>query len=320
MILDIIKILIMLNKSLCASIFAGLNNHHHEHHGVNQHHHVPEHLHPINFKHEHHKSWEFPNPFKSWKQYASWGQITFIDQDGAEIPTHYENFHSTESNPLFKWYEEKTEKYIAYEAAAKQFYQDDYYNSRGKCPIMSTLTSESQIDAKINEPMDQNSPFYVEQPEDLNGVPTAMFHGFGDFCMQPGDIQFNMMLAKGTGARVKCIEVGIPSVSSIINNFQEIAEKSCQKIKNDKLFHGEFNVIGLSQGGLLARYIAEECDMPGKVRNVVTLGGPHMGVDKIPHCFDGIGCEIVNTVAKKFVYLDVVQNWIAPAGYFRDVR
>jgi len=147
-----------------------------------------------------------------------------------------------------------------------------------------------------------------------------MFHGFGDFCLQPGDIQFNEMVSRGTGAAVKCIEVGIPMVGSIINNFQDIAEKSCQKIANDKTFHGEFNVIGLSQGGLLARYIAEECDMPGKVRNVVTLGGPHMGVAAVPHCFDGVLCDIVNTVAKKFVYASWAQDWIAPAGYFRDVN
>jgi palmitoyl-protein thioesterase len=89
----------------------------------------------------------------------------------------------------------------------------------------------------------------------------------------------------------------------------------------DKHFHGEFNVIGLSQGGLLARYIAEECDMPGRVRNLVTLGGPHMGVAAVPHCGrGGVVCSIVNHVAKTFVYWEVAQNWIAPAGYFRDVN
>jgi len=42
--------------------------------------------------------------------------------------------------------------------------------------------------------------------------------------------------------------------------------------------------------------------MPGKVRNMVTLGGPHMGVDKIPHCFDGVVCDMVNAIARKLVY------------------
>jgi palmitoyl-protein thioesterase len=185
---------------------------------------------------------------------------------------------------------------------------------------MSFLTSESQVDAKIEEPQDPESLFYVEEPEN-KGVPTAMFHGLGDFCMQPGDIQFNRMVSKGTGAPVKCIEnSGFPSVGSIINNFEEMAEKACKKIANDKTFSGEFNVVGLSQGGILARYIAEECDMPGKVRNIATFGGPHMGVAKVPGCFEGVMCDILNIVVDKVIYNSYVQDWVAPAGYFRNVN
>ena len=254
------------------------------------------------------------------REYSRWGRIEWVDEQGKEIDVKHETeIKSNQSNHWLKWYEEKTGKYIAYEAAAKKFMLEEDYEKKGKCPIMSFLTSESEVDAKINEPQDPESIFYVEEPE-TKGVPTAMFHGFGDFCLQPGDIQFNEMLRSGTGAAVKCIEVGIPMVGSIIGNFEQIAQESCKKIANDKTFHGEFNVIGLSQGGLLARYIAEECDMPGKVRNVVTLGGPHMGVAAIPHCFEGVACDIVNMVAKKFVYTSLAQNWIAPAGYFRDVN
>ena len=78
--------------------------------------------------------------------------------------------------------------------------------------------------------------------------------------------------------------------------------------------------MGLSQGGLLARYMAEECEMPGKVRNVLTMGGPHMGVDAIPGCFTGVLCDIVNFMAKQVVYTSFAQNWFAPAGYFRNVQ
>lgn len=83
---------------------------------------------------------------------------------------------------------------------------------------------------------------------------------------------------------------------------EKVANISCEKVKNNTDFHGDFNVIGLSQGGLLARYIVESCDMPGKVRNMVTIGGPHMGVDKIPHCFSGVVCDMVNAIAKALVY------------------
>ena len=55
-----------------------------------------------------------------------------------------------------------------------------------------------------------DSPFYDESaeetgsdeevegewnPEDGNGVPTAMFHGLGDACVNPGDIQLDRMMA-----------------------------------------------------------------------------------------------------------------------------
>ena len=176
-----------------------------------------------------------------------------------------------------------------------------------------------------------DSPFYehvekeVETPDDLvdplsNGVPTAVFHGLGDACIFPGDIQLDHEIEKGTGAYTTCIEVGLPSLGEYFNNFEHVAEVSCRKVIENKNFQGEFNVVGLSQGGLLARYIAEECDIKGKVRNMVTLGGPHMGVDAVPHCYEGFICNIVNFFIKKLVYLSIAQNWVAPAGYFRDVN
>jgi len=267
-------------------------------------------------KEEHHK-WHL---FSNTDVYRHWGRLQLLDGD--RKPIRVELGQKSESScPVTKWIEEKSAKYVAYEAAMRKFGQEADQH-KGKCPIMTWFVGESDIQKAMAQEPAKESPFYVEHPEDLaaSAVPTAMFHGFGDFCLQPGDIQFNDMIKRGTGAAVKCIEVGMPMVGSIINNFESIAQKSCQKIANDKTFAGEFNVIGLSQGGLLARYIAEECDMPGKVRNIVTLGGPHMGVDAIPHCLSGTACKIVNGLAKKFVYTDLAQDWIAPAGYFRDVN
>jgi palmitoyl-protein thioesterase len=107
-------------------------------------------------------------------------------------------------------------------------------------------------------------------------------------------------------------------MSSIFENFETQAEEACQSILSDSNFQGEFNVLGLSQGGLIARNIVERCATKGNVRNLVTLGGPHMGVAKIPNCFDGTFCNILNYIADNLVYFDVVQNLLGPAGYFRD--
>ena len=98
------------------------------------------------------------------------------------------------------------------------------------------------------------------------------------------------------------------------------ADKACQKLLSEEEFAvDEINVMGLSQGSLLARYIVESCPIQGKVRNYVSIGGPNMGVDDIPHCFNGAICNLVNTVARDLVYTELIQNLIGPAGYFRDI-
>ena len=112
---------------------------------------------------------------------------------------------------------------------------------------MTWFVGESDIQRELAKEPSKDSHFYVEQPEDLaKGIPTAMFHGLGDYCYQPGDIQFADMIKRGTGAPVKCIEVGAPFIGSILNNFESIAEQTCQKLANDDTFKGEFNVVGLS--------------------------------------------------------------------------
>ena len=51
---------------------------------------------------------------------------------------------------------------------------------------------------------------------------------------------------------------------------------------------------------------------------MVTFGTPHEGVSKVPFCFDGILCGVINFFARHLVYLDIVQRNFGPAGYFRD--
>jgi len=117
---------------------------------------------------------------------------------------------------------------------------------------------------------------------------------------------------------VKCVSHGAPIFGSIFGSFEVIAEDACKKVANDPLFKGEFNVVGLSQGGLIARYITESCDMPGKVRNLLTVAGPHMGVDSAARCSSGVLCNISNKILKSIVYDGFAQNNVAPAGYWRD--
>ena len=150
-------------------------------------------------------------------------------------------------------------------------------------------------------------------------VPTAIFHGLGDACIYPGMHSFTKKIGEGTGDYAKCVEVGNGSLTSIFENFEKQAEKGCANLLTHEEFTGaeEINVVGLSQGALIARYIAESCT-DVKVRNLLSIGGPNMGVTDIPHCFNGAFCGLVNKVARTLVYLNIVQDHLGPAGYFRD--
>ena len=81
---------------------------------------------------------------------------------------------------------------------------------------------------------DHSSPFYATEEElktvsdSGSGIPTAVFHGFGDACINPGMGNFDKMLADGTSATVKCIEVGAPSIGEVFANYETVAEKSCE--------------------------------------------------------------------------------------------
>merc|ERR1719464_2083566 len=152
-------------------------------------------------------------------------------------------------------------------------------------------------------------------------VPTAIFHGLGDSCLYPGMHSFSKKIASDTKDYAKCLEVGNGSITSMTDNFMDQAEKACTKLQADETFANadEINVMGLSQGSLLARYIVESCPIQGKVRNWASIGGPNMGVDDLPHCFSGSFCGLVNSVVRDLVYTELIQNMVGPAGYFRDI-
>mgnify|MGYP006127425811 CR=1 FL=1 len=153
-----------------------------------------------------------------------------------------------------------------------------------------------------------------------SAVPTAIFHGLGDACIYPGMEHFTKQISEGTGAYAKCIEIGNGTESSFFMNMEKQVEKACEEINKNSNFDGEFNVAGLSQGGLVARYITESCVMKGKVRQFLSIGGPQMGVSDVPGCFNGTLCRGINYVVRKIAYFKEVQNLFGPAGYFRSPR
>jgi palmitoyl-protein thioesterase len=149
-------------------------------------------------------------------------------------------------------------------------------------------------------------------------LPVAVFHGNGDACDFPGTTDFVDYLKEKLNTTVVCFEQGNGFLTSWFTKFQRQAEMACESVKNHPAFQGDFSVLGISQGTLLARYVIQKCDIKGKVKNFVSINGPHMGIAGIPHLTCGWLCDEINNLAGKVVYTSSFQDHLAPAGYYKD--
>ncbi|CAG9332763.1 unnamed protein product [Blepharisma stoltei] len=96
----------------------------------------------------------------------------------------------------------------------------------------------------------------------------------------------------------------------------EQVNEACTKVKADPNYQGKFNLIGISQGGMIARGILQQC--PGlQVSNLITIGSPVMGVSKFPECEIGVRCAMYDNAAKLGVYSSTFQA-LGPGGYLKD--
>jgi palmitoyl-protein thioesterase len=77
-------------------------------------------------------------------------------------------------------------------------------------------------------------------------------------------------------AYIKNIEIGHGKISSI-RNLESQAEDLRKQLEKDPKLKDGCNIIGYSQGGLIARYFIEKYNNP-KVYNFITWGCPHMGI------------------------------------------
>jgi palmitoyl-protein thioesterase len=98
-------------------------------------------------------------------------------------------------------------------------------------------------------------------------------------------------------------------------------EHVCNTIKSDpKLANGYYG-IGLSQGGLLIRGLAQRCpEVP--IKGLVTYGAPSNGIFGIPDCLETVDsydlCELARQLLAAAAYDPELQHLVAPAQYWRD--
>ena len=149
--------------------------------------------------------------------------------------------------------------------------------------------------------------------------PIALFHGIMDDCNSNLMKDIKRILQKYLKTKVHCVEIGNGRMDSIFMNLEKQSQIACANIKKIKDFEGKFNIMGVSQGTLIGRYIIEKCNMKGKVHNYVSFMGPQMGVSAIPNLKCGPICDGLNGLVSTINYANpqFLNDKLAPASYWK---
>ena len=145
--------------------------------------------------------------------------------------------------------------------------------------------------------------------------PIAVFHGIVDTCQMKNTSMLVNDLRRDLGVHVECIEVGNGYMDSVFMPIMKQVEYACEQIKKNPKFQGKFNVLGISQGTLIGRYIVEKCDMKGQVVKYMSFDGPQMGIGSIPKLTCGVVCDFLNNITAPTAYN--FNNICAPCGYIK---
>jgi len=156
--------------------------------------------------------------------------------------------------------------------------------------------------------------------------PVALFHGLGQACNNPDDHYQDWMdhikpLVNNT--YLACLESGANFTGTILTSVHEQGNIACDLIKSDPHYANGLSIIGGSNGGAIIRYILQKCNLPMKIYNVVSVGGPQAGASKLPGCtvaksaLEKKLCSWLNTFLDGIEYTTLAQTFIGPSNYYR---
>ncbi|XP_010449616.1 PREDICTED: palmitoyl-protein thioesterase 3-like [Camelina sativa] len=155
--------------------------------------------------------------------------------------------------------------------------------------------------------------FFISIPVSLS-VPFVFFHGIGAGCSN--DQMRNLTKLLNNYSTGSCVEIGNGKQDSVFMPLTKQASIACEKIKQMPELSDGYNIVGVSQGNLVARGLIEFCDNAPPVFNYVSLGGPHAGVAAIPEWCTNFFCTILKAFFSQ-VYNDGVQAFIAPSNFVK---
>ncbi|XP_026676545.1 palmitoyl-protein thioesterase 1 [Diaphorina citri] len=155
--------------------------------------------------------------------------------------------------------------------------------------------------------------------------PIVMWHGMGDSCCNPFSLgHFSKFLEEQMPTvYIKSLRIGNNSIEDIENGFfmniNDQVTLACKLIGEDPELKMGYNALGVSQGGLFLRAVAQRCPSPPML-NLISLGGPQQGVYGLPHCLYPTHeiCDYLRRVLNVGAYWSWIQARFVQAEYWHD--
>ena len=121
------------------------------------------------------------------------------------------------------------------------------------------------------------------------GMPTFIFHGMGvDSSFEDDEVE--LLSKKLPGWSFHSLEyAGAAKANTILWSLQKQSETGCRLVQEHPSFQNatEISLIGHSNGGIVARWILQNCFLGTKtVAYFISVGGPQRGITKLP--VDGV--------------------------------
>lgn len=155
-------------------------------------------------------------------------------------------------------------------------------------------------------------------------TPVVCWHGVNDnarSCSSPLSVVKESIPDAYTLAVMIGDDLEMDTANSILMKSNDQVSYVCEMIANDPNLADGYNALGISQGGLMMRGVAQRCPNP-PMKNFITFGSPHQGVFGVPSCEASLGsyelCELVRRLLSEGAYLPWIQDLVAPAQYWHD--
>lgn len=146
-------------------------------------------------------------------------------------------------------------------------------------------------------------------------LPVVLVHGILDCVDNMYLVEMWVRTALGRQAHVLNVEIGNGIVDSVVRPMSWQLEELASAIRADDQLRDGFNIIGYSQGSLLARAYVQRYNSP-RVSTLISWVGPQAGQFGVPE-WDEL-MNHLNKITSPMWYTPAVQERVSFANYWRD--